>query len=111
MTATPVWQEPEFVLEDWTIALIASGAAHFLGAWNGGRNGRLSTDIVEFDLQAMTGATRSGRRYVLGGQRHDFMGVVLWATTRGRSDEPMPNIISPKQLELALRPAASAMKA
>lgn len=58
----------------------------------------------------MTGTTRSGRRYVLGGQWHDFMGVVLWATMRGRSGESMPEFISAEKLELALRPAANAMK-
>lgn len=47
MIANPVFQEPKIVLEDWAIALTSSGTAHFLGARNGGRNGRLSTEIVE----------------------------------------------------------------
>jgi hypothetical protein len=38
------------------------------------------------------------------------MGVVLWATMRGRSGESMPEFISAEKLELALRPAANAMK-
>jgi hypothetical protein len=106
MIANSVQQEPEIILEDWATALTASGSAHFLGTWNGGCNGRLSTEIVGFDLQAMTGAKRSGRRYALGGRRHDFMGVILWATMRGRSGGPMPDFISVEELDLALRPAA-----
>jgi hypothetical protein len=66
--------EPEVILVRWGIFLIdygpgsKSATMHFVGHRNDSLTGRVSTPILEFDLEAMmTGRSRSGRVYRLLG--------------------------------------------
>lgn len=59
-------EKPEISLYKWGIFRTASGALHFAGERANG-HGRASSTIVELDLKARTGTTRSGRKYRLCG--------------------------------------------
>ena len=74
----PVWKvesieaDPEIVLVDWIIFEVTSElwsqkTSHFVGYNIHGREGRVSSAIVQFDGEKMTGKTRSGRIYQLKG--------------------------------------------
>jgi hypothetical protein len=61
-------QGPETVtLECWSIRQFEDGARHFVGYSRDSFDGRVSTQIVEFDIDGRTARTASGRRYVLMG--------------------------------------------
>lgn len=61
-------QGPETVtLECWSIRQFEDGARHFVGYSRESLDGRVSTQIVELDIDSRTARTASGRRYVLMG--------------------------------------------
>lgn len=61
-------QGPETVtLECWSIREFEDGARHFVGYSRDSLDGRVSTKIVELDVEGRTARTASGRRYVLVG--------------------------------------------
>lgn len=102
--------ESEIELQDWAIALRSDGTPCFLGIREGAERGCMSAEIIEFGSDAMIGIARGGQRYHLRGDRHDFLGTVLWALLRGRSGEPVPRFIGPEELDLVLNPAPSALR-
>lgn len=68
----PVDQAPEVTMSEWRIMEVTSpywdGASrHFVGYNVTNGEGRVSSEIVEFDKEKMTGITRSGRVYQLVG--------------------------------------------
>jgi hypothetical protein len=74
----PLWRaasiesEPEIELVNLLIMKVKSGlwpdeTLHFVGYSLSGREGRVSSRIVEFDRERMVGMTRSGRVYRLEG--------------------------------------------
>lgn len=59
---------PETVyLSHWSIRRFEGGGCHFVGRDRANLDGRVSTVIREFDADARTGRTASGRHYVLVG--------------------------------------------
>ncbi|KVO06433.1 hypothetical protein [Burkholderia ubonensis] len=61
-------QGPETVtLECWSIRQFADGARHFVGYSRDSLDGRVSTQIVELNIDGRTARTASGRRYLLMG--------------------------------------------
>lgn len=63
----PVETEPQINLEYWTIRELPNGDRHFTGYNFYGREGRVSSKILEFDPQNKRGKTSSGRVYQLDG--------------------------------------------
>lgn len=63
----PVDQVPEVVLVNWRVMETADGSRHLVGIRPSRGTGRVSSAIVELDMAACVGTTRSGRRYVLDG--------------------------------------------
>lgn len=69
----PMWScgsvesEPSVRLARWKIVEIDAGTRHFVGANALDFTGRVSSAIVEFDVVAKRGTTRSGRVYQLVG--------------------------------------------
>lgn len=57
----------EVTLAQWSIRRFAGGAQHFVGYCIERCNGRVSTRIVELNVAARTGLTKSGRLYRLVG--------------------------------------------
>jgi len=106
MKARPVYEEPEITLEVWAIVIGPEGRAHFAGSHKGTRL-RLSTAIEEFDLEAMTGKTSSGRTYRLAGDRGDGLGLAATAIFRGALALQASSVISPEELALMLAPTAN----
>jgi hypothetical protein len=69
---TPVEEVPEIVLREWRICEVSSKSwpektRHFVGYNVMESEGRVSSEIVEFDPKTMCGKTRSGRVYRLEG--------------------------------------------
>ena len=63
----PVEEQPEIRLERWSVREIQpNGTWHFVG-WNVAGEGRVSSAIVSFDPERLTGRTSSGRVYALAG--------------------------------------------
>ena len=83
--------EPQIVLHDWQIVEIDGGSRHFVGYRRGLYEGRVSSDIVEFDREKQTGRTASGRFYRLenppfpAGRFDDDAGYVwgIWMRPEG----------------------------
>lgn len=67
----PVSTQPEIVLTRWRIFETPEGTRHFCGYHARGLEGRVSSRIIDFDLPAMIGITRSGRTYQLEGESAD----------------------------------------
>jgi len=63
----PVDEVPEVVLSHWRVMRTDSGDLHLVGIRAERGTGRVSSAIVELDIDARVGMTRSGRRYVLDG--------------------------------------------
>lgn len=69
----PVWKpesidrEPEVSLRDWIVYEI-NDTRHFVGYNIHEGSGRVSSPIIKFDREKMTGVTRSGRVYHLIGE-------------------------------------------
>lgn len=69
----PTWRvvaltvEPEISLVHWRIMETERHERHFIGARLDDGTGRVSTAIVEFDPDGMTGVSQSGRVYKLLG--------------------------------------------
>lgn len=61
-----VFEEPEAVLEHWSIRTGDRGELHFVGILDS-QKARITSPIRDFDLDSMTGTTSSGRRYTLRG--------------------------------------------
>jgi len=64
----PVKEDPEIILSQWSVREIQNGDRHFVGYNDEGREGRVSSKILEFDNKTMKGKTRSGRIYQLRGE-------------------------------------------
>jgi hypothetical protein len=73
-------QGPDTVhLESWSICRFEGGATHFVGHSRESFDGRVSTEIVEFDVESRTARTASGRRYVLlGPSGYDADAEYVW---------------------------------
>lgn len=65
---TPVSEVPEIVLADFSIIEVDDGVRHFVGYNCTEREGRVSSAIVQFDIDRRRGVTRSGRVYELQGE-------------------------------------------
>lgn len=80
----PVSQEPRSVLRTWRvfevdIPALGAKTRHFAGFNLMTYDGRVSSPIQSFDLEARTGVTRSGRVYELEGDPGDNDEVVyVW---------------------------------
>lgn len=62
----PVKEEPEILLNSWSVRELSSGDRHFVGYNHAhGGEGRVSSKILEFDPETLKGKTRSGRIYQL----------------------------------------------
>lgn len=76
----PVSEDPRIRLADWRVFALPDGDHHFVG-YNIGNTGRVSSKIVSFAPETMTGVTRSGRVYELvGAPGYDSDGLYTWAT-------------------------------
>ena len=63
---TPVDDEPEIILGSWSVRELPDGDRHFVGYnYSHGGEGRVSSQILEFDPETLKGRTRSGRVYQL----------------------------------------------
>jgi hypothetical protein len=76
----PVQEEPEILLSSWRVMELGDGSRHFVG-WNVyGREGRVSSSIVEFDNSKLTGRTSSGRVYkLLGDPGYNSDAAYVWS--------------------------------
>lgn len=85
----PTWRvatlsgEPEILLVAWRIMETDRSERHFVGARLDDGSGRVSTAILEFDPDGMTGVSKSGRVYKLVGppgwnENADY----VWSTWR-----------------------------
>lgn len=64
----PRGEGPETVhLRHWSIRRFEGGACHLVGRDRANLDGRVSTEVLEFDADGRTARTASGRRYVLVG--------------------------------------------
>jgi hypothetical protein len=63
----PLSEEPTVQLSAWRVMQTDIGSTHFVGRNDANGNGRVSSDIVEFDAISQRGVTRSGRVYHLIG--------------------------------------------
>lgn len=76
----PIWavstveRQPEIELVQWSIMEIhPAGTRHFIGYNTADREGRVSSAIVEFDLDLKRGRTLSGRVYgLIGDSGHNL---------------------------------------
>ncbi|KAA8769422.1 hypothetical protein [Burkholderia pseudomallei] len=62
-----VTDEPDVVLIRWAIYRINDNELHFVGTRADKNSGRVSSTIVQLDLERRVGTTRSGRVYALEG--------------------------------------------
>lgn len=78
-SATPVTEHPHVALESWQVLKLPSGEMHFVG-WNATQGeGRVSSQVVDFDAGTQCGRTSSGRVYrLLGRTGHDADGAYVW---------------------------------
>ncbi len=65
--ARPVADVPAVTLQHWRVIKTDAGDMHFVGFRPERGTARVSSAIVEFDVRARVGVTRSGRRYLLDG--------------------------------------------
>lgn len=73
--ARPVEEAPEIALVEWRVLETDAGERHFVGLRPTAGTGRVSSAIVEIDINARVGVTRSGRKYRLcGPPRQDELG-------------------------------------
>jgi hypothetical protein len=65
----PVSIEPSITLTHWKIieTVEPEPSRHFVGYNNAGREGRVSSPIIEFDPATLRGITHTGRVYELSG--------------------------------------------
>lgn len=66
--ARPVADASEVTLQNWRIMKTAAGDMHFVGVRPNRGTARVSSSIVEIDISARVGVTRSGRIYRLSGR-------------------------------------------
>jgi len=84
-SAASIEEQPSVVIYDWTIKKTDKGE-YFVGTEAGGRNGRVSTQIVEFDEAKMVGKTKSGRIYQLKGPSgYSSDGEYVWSYYKERN--------------------------
>lgn len=83
--ATSVADTPEIVLSQWRIVEVTSPywdgtSRHFTGYNETEHEGRVSSEIVEFDPTNMCGVTKSGRTYkLIGPPGHNGDGEYVWS--------------------------------
>jgi hypothetical protein len=66
----PIEDQPEIYLTSWSIWEVGEGdraTRHFVGYNMSNREGRVSSEIIDFDAVALRGRTKSGRIYELTG--------------------------------------------
>jgi len=81
--AAPIADEPEIALIDWAIKKDTAGNAYFVGTRADDGSGRVSTAIVEIDLERRRGRTQSGRVYeLLGPSGYSDNGEYVWSLYR-----------------------------
>jgi hypothetical protein len=79
----PVSDEPEIALVRWSVLETDDGQRHLVGARQDGLGGRVSSAVVELNVVARTGVTRSGRRYSLvGAPGFDLDADYVWNAWR-----------------------------
>lgn len=66
-SVAPVSRTPSITLEEWMIVETDKKQRHFVGYNHSGYEGRVSSAIVQFDKDSMSGVTSSGRVYQLKG--------------------------------------------
>ncbi|KAB0667703.1 sigma-70 family RNA polymerase sigma factor [Oryzomonas japonica] len=101
----PISADPEVTLTDWTIFEVSSAlwpqkTRHFVGYNVYGREGRVSSAIMEFDAEKMIGVTRSGRVYRLDGCQGDGSpdGLHTWYYWCLRNKITNSHVVDPDQL-------------
>ena len=76
-SAASIDDQPEVSIGDWSIKQTDKGE-YFVGTTNDG-GGRVSTQIMEFDIEKMVGKTKSGRVYHLNGPSgYSSNGEYVW---------------------------------
>lgn len=66
-TTIPVAHQPTLTLERWSIFELPDGDRHLVGWAVENREGRVSSEIEQFDVKKMCGVTSTGRVYRLKG--------------------------------------------
>lgn len=106
----PIWrvaaveERPQVTLAHWAVYETERGERHFVGRCMGSGSGRVSSAIESFDVEARTGTTRSGRRYVLfGAPGHDPDGMHTWAVWKMVNDVKMEKNVTSDYVEPAHR--------
>ena len=101
----PIAEVPEVILDNWTIfevmtPLWPGKTRHFVGYNLGDREGRVSSAIVEFDVEKMLGKTRSGRVYKLAGHQGDGSadGLHTWGLWCRRNEVTECQVVGPEHL-------------
>ena len=75
-----VSEEPQIRLIDWDVKKDTAGCCYFVGTRADNGDGRVSTPIVEFDVERRRGRTRSGRVYeLLGPSGRSRNGEYVWS--------------------------------
>ncbi|KAA0894254.1 hypothetical protein [Oryzomonas rubra] len=101
----PIDREPEIVLTDWTVYEVSSNlwpgrTRHFVGFSVMGREGRVSSAIVQFDADKMAGVTESGRVYLLkGAQGGHPDGLYVWGLWCRRNEITDIQVVDPTKFQ------------
>ncbi|MDR3383750.1 hypothetical protein [Cupriavidus basilensis] len=106
----PIWsvasveERPQVTLSHWTVYETDRGERHFVGRCMDSNSGRVSSAISSFDMEARTGTTRSGRRYVLsGGPGRDPDGLHTWTLWKLLNDVKEEKNVTPDYVSAAHR--------
>ena len=101
-SVAPIDEEPEIILTDWTVYEITSGlwpdkTRHFVGYNALGREGRVSSVIVQYDHEKAVGMTKSGRIYKLKGPQGSGSsdGLHVWDYGNRITFFAIPQLYSP----------------
>ncbi len=79
----PVAQEPQTQLLQWRVMALPDGSRHLVGYASPVREGRTSSEILQFDIDQLRAVTGSGRVYALvGPPGHDGDAMYVWAVWR-----------------------------
>lgn len=75
----PVAVEPETRLHTWRVMELPDGSRHLVGCALPAREGRTSSEVLQFDVQQLRAVTGSGRVYELvGPPGHDDDAMYVW---------------------------------
>lgn len=86
-TTIPVTDQPTLTLERWSIFELPDGDRHFVGWAIENREGRVSSQIEQFDVKTMCGVTSTGRVYKLEGHPgRDRDAAFTWSRWRSIND-------------------------